>query len=70
MFEFIEEYLSEFILIIGIGFLKLFGRTESAEKLQKKLVKKKKKLEKKIENEVNQTQKDFDDLEKLNKEIK
>lgn len=68
MFSFLEEYASEFILVLGIAFLKLFGREQTAEKLKKKFAKKRKKLEKKVGREVTKVDKDMSKLEKLGKE--
>ena len=65
MFEFIEEYVSEILITIGIIFLKLTGNNDKAEKLKKKL----KKQEKKVACDLAKAEKDMQKLEEMKKEI-
>lgn len=64
MFEFIEEYVSEILITIGIIFLKLTGNSDKAEKLKKKL----KKQEKKVATDLAKAEKDMQKLEAMKKE--
>lgn len=64
MFGFIEEYISEILITIGIIFLKLTGNSDKAEKLKKKL----KKQEKKVATDLAKAEKDMQKLEEMKKE--
>lgn len=65
MIEYLTEYLGELILLIGIGILRLLGKNETAEKLEKKRLKKKKRLSKKCEKESKKLAKDYNALKEL-----
>lgn len=65
MLDFLEEYLTEFLIALAVLFLRLTGNKDKAEKLKAKI----KKQEKKVEKDLVKSQKDMTKLEELKKEV-
>ena len=63
------DYIGEIALALVIVILKLFGRTETAEKIEAKKKKKAEKLEKTCAADIEKLKRDSELLEKVKKEL-